>query len=154
MDVFSAVAIKPDELFAGETLIRSVGTNVLLPRYPNIGGADAKPWVMGSSAPQKVLGVLHLTNYRLKFKPAEQPGVTFSVFLPDIAKAENTSWFFVRKFQITMTDATTIEFVMWGIRPFLAIVNKTRLQAGSLNWDTIRAEVAAAESKVGDWHVA
>lgn len=154
MDVFSAVAIKPDELFPGETLIRSVGTNVLLPLYPNAGNADAKPYVIGSSAPQKVLGMLHLTNYRLKFKAAEQSGVTFSIFLPAVAKAENTSWFFVRKFRITMRDATSIEFVMWGIRPFLAIVNKTRLQAESLNWNTITAEVAAAESKVGDWQVA
>ena len=154
MDVFSALAITPDDLFAGETLIRSVGTNVLLPLYPNTGNVDAKPYVIGSSAPQKVLGMLHLTNYRLKFKPAELSGAAFSIFLPAIAKAENASWFFVRKFRITMTDATSIEFVMWGIRPFLAIVNKTRLQAETLNWDAITAEVAAAERKVGDWQVA
>ena len=159
MDVFSAVAIKPDELFPGETLIRSIGTNVLLPRYPNIGSADAeswvaKPWVMGSSAPEKVLGVLHLTNYRLIFKPAERSTPVFSIFLPAIHDVKDVSWLLVRKFRITMRDGTSIEFINWGIRPFIEIVTKARMQAKTLDWETITADVAAAQSKAGNWQIA
>lgn len=154
MDVFSAVALTPDNRFPGETLIRSVGANALLPRYPNIGSTGGKPWVMGSSAPERVLGVLHLTNYRLVFKPAERPTPVFSIFLPAILDVRNTSWFLVRKFRVTMRDGTYIEFIRWGIRPFIEIVTKARMQAESLDWDTIAADVAAAESKAGDWHVA
>ncbi len=154
MDLIGAVAIKQDDLFQGETLIRSVGTNVLLPRYPGVGTANAKPYVIGPSASEKVLGVLHLTNYRLIFKPAERPGPTFSIFLPAIAEAKNVSFFFVRKFRITMRDTTYIQFVMWRIPAFLAILNKTRAQASELNWDSIVADVAQNEHKVGDWQVA
>lgn len=154
MDVLRAVAIAPDDLFPDETLIRSVGTSVLLPRYPNIGIGNAKPWVMGSSAPEKVLGMLHLTNYRLIFKPAERPTPVFSIFLPAILDIKDVSWLFVRKFRITMKDGTFIEFLKWGIRPFIEIVNKARMQAESLDWQTVKADIAAAEGKTGDWHVA
>jgi hypothetical protein len=154
MDVFSAVAMTPDDLFPDETLIRSIGTNVLLPRYPKIGVAGAKPWVLGSSAPERVLGVLHLTNYRLKFKPAERPTPVFSIFLPDILDVRNVSWLLVRKFRITVKAGTHIDFIRWSIQPVIEVVNKARVQAKSLDWDTIAANVAASESKTGDWQVA
>lgn len=154
MDIIRAVAIAPQDLFPDEKLLRSIGTNVLLPRYPNVGSTDGKPWVIGASAPEKVLGVLHLTNYRLIFKPAEQPTPVFSIFLPAILDIKNVSWLFVRKFRITIKDGTYIEFVMWGIRPFIKIVNKARMQAGPLEWQKINVDVAAAEGKTGDWHVA
>ena len=153
MDVFSAVAISPDDLFSGETLIRSIGTNVLLPRYPNIGKAGAKPWVLGSSAPEKVLGMLHVTNYRLKFKPAERTGPVFSIFLPAVRDVSNVSWLLVRKFRITMKDGTHIDFIRWSVRPAIAVVEKTRIQAESLDWDAISTHVAASPSKCGDWQV-
>lgn len=154
MDVFGVVAITPADLLPGEKLIRTVGANVLLPLYPGAGNADTRPYVIGASASQKVLGVLHLTNYRLKFKPADGRGPTFSVFLPSVADVSNESWFFVRKCRITMTDGTYIEFIMWGIRPFIAIVNKTRREAANLNWDSITADISRDEYKVGDWQVA
>jgi len=154
MDMMRTVAIAPDEFYPEETLIRSVGTNVLLPLHPNAGDPDAMPYVMGASAPRRVLGILHLTNYRLKFKSAEEPPVSFSIFLPAIARADNTSFLLVRKFRITMKDDTHIDFVMWGIRPFLKILNTTRTKAASLNWETIGADIAAAEGKAGDWMVA
>jgi hypothetical protein len=153
MDVFGVVAITPADLLPGEKLIRTVGTNVLLPLYPGTGGENAKPYVIGASASQKVLGMLHLTNYRLKFKPADGRGPSFSIFLPAIADASNVSWFFVRKFRVTMTDGSFIEFIMWGIRPFIAILKKTRTEAAKLNWDTIIADLSVDESKVGDWQV-
>ena len=154
MDVFSAVAMTPDDLFSGETLIRSIGTNVLRPRYPNIGITGAKPWVLGSSAPEKVLGVLHLTNYRLKFKPAEGSTPVFSIFLPAIRDVSNVSWLLVRKFRITVKDGTHIDFIRWSIRPVIAVVEKARIQAEKLDWDVIAADVAMAENKLGDWQVA
>lgn len=154
MDVVRTVAIAPQDLFPDEKLLRSVGTNVLLPRYPNVGSADGKPWVIGSSAPERVLGVLHLTNYRLIFKPAERPTPVFSIFLPAILDIKNVSWLFVRKFRVTMKDGTFIEFIMWGIRPFIDIVTKARMQAGSLDWQVVQADLAAAEGKAGDWHSA
>ena len=154
MDMMRTVAIAPDELYPGETLIRSVGTNVLLPLHPNAGNPDAKPYVMGASASRRVLGILHLTNYRLKFKSAEEPAVSFSIFLRAIARADNTSFLLVRKFRVTMKDDTHIDFVMWGIRSFLKVLNTTRTQAASLNWETIGADIVAAEGKAGDGMVA
>ncbi len=154
MDVMRAVAIAPDDLFPDETLLRSIGTSVLLPLYPNVGSGDGKPWVIGSSAPEKVLGMLHLTNYRLIFKPAERPTPVFSIFLPAILDIKDVSWFLVRKFRITMKDGTSIEFLKWGIRPFIEIVTKARMQAETLNWQMIDADIAAAEGKTGNWHIA
>ena len=154
MDVMNVVTIAPQDLFPDEKLLRSVGTNVLLARYPNVGSADGKPWVIGASAPEKVLGVLHLTNYRLIFKPVEQPTPVFSIFLPAIVDIKNVSWLFVRKFRITIKDGTYIEFVMWGIRPFIKIANKARMQAATLDWQKINVDIAAAEGKSGEWHVA
>jgi len=154
MDLIGAVALKRDEMFQGETLIRSVGTNALLPRYPGVGDVNAKPYVMGASAPEKVLGMLHLTNYRLIFKAAERPGPTFSIFLPAIAEVKNVSFLLVRKFRITMKDATYVEFVMWRIPAFLAIVNRTLEESPALDWNAIIADVAGNEQKVGDWQVA
>src|SRR5690349_13894627 len=154
MSIIKAVAIAPQDLFPDETLLRSVGTNVLLPRYSNIGGNEGRPWVMGASAPDKVLGVLHLTNYRLIFKPAERPTPVFSIFLPAILDIKNVSWLFVRKFRITMKDGTFIEFIMWGSRPFIDVVTKARMQAETLDWQLVHADLAAAEGKAGDWHIA
>ena len=153
MDI-KAVAIAPQDLFPDETLLRSVGTNVLLPRYSNIGGNEGKPWVMGSSAPEKVLGMLHLTNYRLIFKPADRPKPVFSIFLSAILDIKDVSWLFVRKFRITMKDGTYIEFLMWGSRPFIEIVTKARMQAEKLDKQTVDADIAAAEGKTGDWYIA
>jgi hypothetical protein len=153
MDEASAAVLMKNELLAGETLIRSVGANVLLPLHPDAGGKGAKPYVLGASAPRKVLGMLHLTNYRLKFKPADRTEPDFTILLPAIAQVRDVSFLFVRKFRLTMQDGTFIEFLKWGIPSFIASLNITRGKAGNLDWDTIRRDMADAPDKLGAWSV-
>jgi hypothetical protein len=150
-----ATALTPDDLFSGERLLRSFGANALLPLYPGKGaGADKdKPYVLGASAPRTVLGMLHLTNYRLVFKALDRNDGSFSVFLPAIAEAKNMSFFFVRKFRITMTDGTSIDFIRWRVAPFLAALNPARRAAADLDWHSIGQEIQHQAYKTGDWSV-
>jgi hypothetical protein len=150
-----ATALTPDDLFSGERLLRSFGANALLPRYPG-KGADAdkdKPYVLGASAPQTVLGMLHLTNYRLLFKALDRNNGSFSIFLPAIAEAKNVSFFLVRKFRITMTDGSNIDFIRWRVAPVLAALNATRRTAANLDWPSIGQEFQREARKAGDWSV-
>lgn len=153
MDEISAAVLMKSELLAGEALIRSVGANVLLPLHPGAGGTDAPPYVLGASAPRKVLGMLHLTNYRLKFKPADRAEPAFTILLPAIADVRDVSFLFVRKFRLTMQDGTFIEFLKWGIPSFIASINVARARSDKLDWDAIRRESAAAQDKLGAWSV-
>ncbi len=77
MDEVAAALLMQGELLPGETLLRSYGANALLPLHPQAGDPNAKPYSLGASAPKKVLGMLHLTNYRLKFKPTDPARTRF-----------------------------------------------------------------------------
>lgn len=153
MDAVSATLLMQKELLPGEKLLRSFGANALLPLHPGKGGADAKPYVLGASAPRKVLGMLHLTNYRLKFKPADPAEADFSIMLPAIAAIRNVSFLFVRKFRLVMQDGTHIDFLKWGIPLTISAVNAVCTQAQSLDWDAIGRDIAAAPDKIGAWAV-
>lgn len=148
-----AALLLKQELFPGETLIRSVGANALLPLYPDAGGGDAPPYVLGASAPRKVLGMLYVTNYRLMFKPADPVGASFSIFFPAIAELRNTSRFFVRKFRLTMRDGTFIEFLKWGAPSVIATLTAARARSEGLDWNAIGRDIAAAPEKMGAWSV-
>jgi len=151
MNEVSAVLLMQNELLPGERLLRSFGANALLPLHP---GAGAKPHVLGASAPRKILGMLYLTNYRLKFKPtnAREPG--FSIFLPAIADTRDVSWLLVRKCRLIMQDGSFIEFLRWGIPSLIGAVNVARAQAQSLDWEAIRADIAGATPEtLGAWSV-
>jgi len=139
------------ELLPGEKLLRSFGANALLPLHP---GTGTGPHALGASAPRTVLGMLHLTNYRLKFKAADPRDPDFSIFLPEIADTRDVSRLLVRKCRLVMNDGTFIEFLRWGIPSLIGAVNVARAQAQSLNWETIRADVAAATPEMlGAWSV-
>jgi hypothetical protein len=150
-----ATGLTPNDLFSREKLLRSFGANALLPLYPGKGvGADRdKPYVLGASAPQTVLGMLHLTNYRLLFKALDRDSGSFSIFLPAIAEAKNVSFFLVRKFRITMKDGTCIDFIRWRVAPVLAALNATRRVAANLDWPSIGQEFQREAHKAGDWSV-
>lgn len=141
------------ELLPGEKLLQSFGANALLPMYRDAGDTGAKPYVLGASAPRKVLGMLHLTNYRLKFKPADPHEAAFSIFLPAIARISNVSFLFVRKFRLMMHDGTHIDFLRWGIVPAIAAINAASMAADQLDWDAIGQDIAAAPDKIGAWAV-
>jgi hypothetical protein len=141
------------ELLPGETLLQSFGANALLPLHRDTGHTGAKPYVLGASAPRKVLGMLHLTNYRLKFKPADPAEADFSIFLPAIARIQNVSFLFVRKFRLVMQDGTHIDFLRWGILPVISTINTVSAQADQLDWDVIGRDIAAMPDKFGAWSV-
>ena len=153
MDEVSATLLMQRELLPGEKLLRSFGANALLPIYRDAGNKGAKPYMLGPSAPRKVLGMLHLTNYRLKFKPADTRSAEFSIFLPAIAEARDVSWLLVRKCRLVFNDGTFIEFLKWGIPSLIGAVNFARTQAQSLDWDAIARDVADAPDKLGAWSV-
>jgi hypothetical protein len=154
MDEVAAALLMQQELLPGEKLLRSYGANALLPLHPHAGGSDTKPYVLGASAPKKVLGMLHLTNYRLKFKPTDPREPDFSIMLPAIARIHDVSFLFVRKFRLTMQDGTFIEFLKWGIPAFIYAVNAVGGQARELDWDAIRRDIAAAAPQtLGAWSV-
>jgi hypothetical protein len=153
MDEVSAALLMQKELLPGEKLLRSFGANALLPLHPDAGGKGAKPYVLGASAPRKVLGMLHLTDYRLKFKPADPAGADFSIMLPAIAGIRNVSFLFVRKFRLVLQDGTHVEFVKWGSPSVISAVNAVAAQAQRLDWDAIGRDIAAAPEKMGAWSV-
>jgi hypothetical protein len=141
------------ELLPGERLLQSFGANALLPLHRDAGGAGAKPYVLGASAPRKVLGMLHLTNYRLKFKPADPAEADFSIMLPAIARISNVSFLFVRKFRLVMQDGTHIDFLRWGIVPVMSAINAVSMQADQLDWNAISRDIAAAPGTLGAWSI-
>jgi hypothetical protein len=153
MDEIAAALLMKKELLPGEKLLRSYGANALLPLHPGAGDADARPYVLGASAPKKVLGMLHLTNYRLKFKPTDPREPDFSIMLPAIARIHNVSFLFVRKFRLTMQDGSFIEFLKWGIPAFIYAVNAVSGQARHLDWHAIGRDVASDPEKLGAWSV-
>lgn len=154
MDSVAAALLMKKELLPGETLLRSYGANALLPLHRQAGDTDAKPYVLGAAAPRKVLGMLHLTNYRLKFKPTDPHEADFSIMLPAIARIHDVSFLFVRKFRLTMQDGTFIEFLKWGIPAFIYAVNAVGGPARSLDWNAIRRDIAAAPPEtMGVWSV-
>jgi hypothetical protein len=153
MDKISPALLMQTELLPGERLLQSFGANVLLPIYRDPGGAGAKPYVLGASAPRKVLGLLHLTNYRLKFKPAHPAEADFSIFLPAIAGIRNASFLFVRKFRLTMQDGTFIDFLKWGVPSAIAAIRAVSTQARHLDWAAIGRDIAAAPETLGAWSV-
>jgi hypothetical protein len=154
MDEVAAALLMRGELLPGETLLRSYGANALLPLHPHAGDADAKPYSLGASAPKKVLGMLHLTNYRLKFKPTDPREPDFSIMLPAIARIHDVSFLFVRKFRLTMQDGSYIEFLKWGIPAFIYAVNAVGVPSRNLDWDAIRRDIAAAPpGTIGAWSV-
>jgi hypothetical protein len=154
MDEVAAALLMRKELLPGETLLRSYGANALLPLHPRAGDADAKPYVLGASAPKKVLGMLHLTNYRLKFKPTDPREPDFSIMLPAIARIHDVSFLFVRKFRLTMQDGSFIEFLKWGIPAFIYAVNAVGGPARTLDWNAIRRDIADAPPEtLGVWSV-
>jgi hypothetical protein len=148
-----ATKLAQNDRFPGERLIRSFGANALLPLYPGKGsGPDKeKPYVLGASAPRTVLGILHLTNYRLAFRALD--GLAFSIFLPAIANAKNESRWLVRKFRVTMSEGTHIDFIRWRVAPVLTALNEARRAAAGLDWQTIGQNIQREAHKSGDWSV-
>lgn len=153
MDNVSPALLMQKELLPGEKLLRSFGANALLPMYRDPGGKGTKPYVLGASAPRKVLGMLHLTNYRLKFKPASPAEADFSIMLPAIASIRNMSFLFVRKFRLVMQDGTHIDFLKWGVPSVISAVNAVSTQAQHLDWGAIDRDIAAAPEVLGAWSV-
>ncbi len=154
MNDVAAALLMRKELLPGETLLRSYGANALLPLHPNAGDADARPYVLGASAPKKVLGMLHLTNYRLKFRPTDPREPDFSIMLPAIARIHDVSFLFVRKFRLTMQDGSFIEFLKWGIPAFIYAVNAVGVPSRNLDWKAIRRDIAdASPERMGAWSV-
>ena len=149
-----AALLMQRELLPGEKLLRSYGANALLPLHPHAGDADAPPYVLGASAPKKVLGMLHLTNYRLKFKPTDPREPDFSIMLPAIARLHDVSFLLVRKFRLTMQDGSFIEFLKWGIPAFIYAVNAVAGPARELDWRAIGRDIAEAPPEaLGAWAV-
>jgi len=153
MDEVAAALLMQNEMLPGEKLLRSFGANALLPLHPDASGTGAKPYMIGASAPRKVLGMLHLTNYRLKFKPANSRDADFSILLPAIADTRDVSRLFVRKCRLTMQDGTFIEFLRWGIPTLIGTVNIARAQAQNLDWTAIERDIAAVPDTLGAWSV-
>lgn len=154
MDDVAAALLMQKELLPGEKLLRSYGANALLPLHPHADEAEARPYVLGASAPKKVLGMLHLTNYRLKFKPADPREPDFSIMLPAIVRIHNVSFLLVRKVRLTMQDGSFIEFLKWGIPAFISAVNAVSGQTRYLDWNAIRRDIAAASQEtLGVWSV-
>ncbi len=150
----SAALLMQKELLPGEKLLSSFGANALLPLYPDAGGTGALPYVLGASAPRKVLGMLHLTNFRVKFKPASPHDADFSIMLPAIASIRNVSFLFVRKFRLVMQDGTHIDFLKWGILPVISAVNAVAAQTRQIDWNAIGRDIAAAPPEaMGAWSV-
>jgi hypothetical protein len=146
----SPALLMQKELLPGEMLLRSFGANALLPLYRDPG---PKPYVLGRSAPRKVLGMLHLTNYRLKFRPADPTEPDFSIMLPAIVSISNVSFLLVRKFRLTMQDGTYIDFLRWGIPSVISAFRASSLQAQQLDWAAIGRDISAAPEKLGAWSV-
>ncbi|HWV55570.1 hypothetical protein [Pseudorhodoplanes sp.] len=153
MNDVSPALMMQKELLPGEKLLSSFGANVLLPLHPDAGRTGAPPYVLGASAPRKVLGMLHLTNYRLKFKPANPVEPAFSIMLPAISAIRNASFLFVRKFRLVMQDGTHIDFLKWGIPAVIAAINAVATQTRQLDWAAIERDIAAAPETMGAWSI-
>jgi len=153
MDNAGTPLLMKAELLPSEKLLQSFGANALLPVYRDAGHTGAKPYVLGASAPRKVLGMLHLTNYRMKFKPAASAEADFSIMLPAVASIHDVSFLFVRKFRLVMHDRTHLEFLRWGILPVISAINAARMGAGQLDWDAIGRDIANAPETLGAWSI-
>ncbi len=121
--------------------------------HPDAGctGAPLMCWALLHR--RKVLGMLHLTNYRLKFKPAAPSEPDFSIMLPAIASMPRCSFLFTRKVRLTMQDGTSIEFMKWGIPSFISAVNAVAMMTRQLDWNAIDREITAAPDMLGAWSI-
>jgi hypothetical protein len=134
-------------LLPGESILNTKRANAIvrptdygLARFP----FDKYMGLVGMKGSEAVGGSLYLTAVRLIFRShaVNRIGGTFSVFLPSIQEALDTSQLAVRKVRI-VTASQHYEFVMWGIPSFLALLTAQRAEAVKI--DTSRLLQLVAE---------
>lgn len=129
-----------DELLPDESAVLEKSANALI-RADEHGlsrlAGDHLMGAMGLAGVEGIGGRLYLTNYRLVFKSHAVNRVrgTFSIFLPTIRDARNTSSGLKRQLEIG-TGTQRFTFVVWGVPALIAAIDDAR---GALS----RAAVAA-----------
>ncbi len=114
--------LKQNHLLQHEQKIQTKGANAII-SLSDYGlskfVADGLMWTIGMKGQEAIGGMIHLTNYRLVFISHYFNRVrgSFSIFLPAIVSATDTSSGFVRTLTIT-TRYAKFDFVIWGIEKF------------------------------------
>ncbi len=122
--------IQPEDLLPGEKLLLSKGANAViqlqehgLKRLP----ADELTRLIGFRGKEAIGGKLHLTSFRLLFKShaVNRLRGQFSIFLPTIVSAVNSSRLLVRRITVT-TASQNFEFVIWGGPAVIAEISRAK----------------------------
>ncbi len=101
-------AVTPDELFKGESILRSMPANLAV-RLQDFGLGKAAYrdmlFLAGMKEVEAVGGTLHLTNFRLLFRshPVNRLNGTVSIYLSTIRDVRDSSRWLVRKISIGTT---------------------------------------------------
>ncbi len=119
-------------LYPGETLLGTKGANAII----TISSFGLDPIfersmrTLGLAGKEAIGGWLDLTSWRLIFRSHQYNRVTgsYSVLLPTILDVADVSGFITKKMRVTTRTATQ-EFVIWGVRGFIAKVNEARATA-------------------------
>jgi hypothetical protein len=124
------VSMGPDELLPGENAVLAKNANALIRADEHGLSRLAYDHVLGAAGLRGVDGIggrLHLTNYRLVFKShaANRVRGTFSVFLPTVREARNTSSGIKRQLEVG-TDTQRFTFVVWGVPALIAAIERGR----------------------------
>jgi len=130
-----SIALKPEELLAGERVLRSVGASMVV-RPSDFGlqkfAFDQLLWLAGMRDREAIGGGLHLTNLRLVFRSHRINRLrgTVSVFLPTITRAEDTSSWLIRRMQLHTGNAR-LEFIFDEPREMLTAIEHARAAFGA-----------------------
>jgi hypothetical protein len=139
-----SIALKPEELLAGERVLRSVGASMVV-RPSDFGlqkfAFDQLLWLAGMRDREAIGGGLHLTNLRLVFRSHRINRLrgTVSVFLPTITRAEDTSSWLIRRMQLH-TGSARLEFIFDEPRVMLTGIEYARTAFGA-NEQTLLEQV-------------
>lgn len=107
--------------------------------------------VVGMSGREGIGGEVHLTSSRLIFKSHALNRLkgTFSIFLPSINTARDTSQLVMRKVLIE-TKSQNYEFIMWGIGEFLAALESQRARLAGIGKEQLIQSIAERPGVIED----
>lgn len=150
-----SMGLSGSELLVGEEVHVAKLANSIL-QYTDYGlervarlhsGLEAMGW----SGKEGIGGKLYLTNYRLVFKSHAINRLTgrFSVFLPVVAYARDTSRFLVKRLEVG-TDTQAYEFVVWGVPLLIARIEGMRADLSGARLRTALASAARSPELLAD----
>lgn len=148
------MALPPSDLLTGEQWLTSKPANAVI-RLDEYGlstfAFDNYMALAGMEGKETIGGQLELTTYRLVFHSHGFNRVTgkFSIFLPTIQDARNTSHLLVRQMSV-YTRTQQYDFIVWGIPAFIQAILGARDRLDPALLPALQTYAVTDYAKCGD----